>query len=55
MFSTILNLFFSFMKIFDSLSDETKEKIINTIVELFDELLRTMYKTKKDSKSGEAF
>jgi len=49
MLSAIINLFLGFLKLFDSLSDETKARIINIIVELFDELLRTMYKTRKNA------
>jgi 23S rRNA maturation mini-RNase III len=54
MLSAIINLFLGFIKLFDSLSDETKAKIINIIVELFDELLRTMYKTGKNADTGES-
>lgn len=53
MWAKIVALFVSLFEIWSKLSDETKDKIINAIVEMFSEVFRKQYKDSKGSDSQE--
>ena len=54
MWAKILGIFVSLFEMWSKLSDETKDKIISSIVDLFTEIFRQQYRSsKKDSEEGE--
>lgn len=49
----ILSIFVSLFEMWTKLIDETKQKIISSIVELFTEIVRQQYGSSKKTEEGE--
>lgn len=52
MFGSILNFILQIFGFWKSLPEESKEKIVEAVSELFDDVLRAYYRKSKDCKEG---
>lgn len=51
MFSTIFSFFMSLFNFFSSLSPETKERIYNIFLDMFEPVLKQMFKNKNNPEA----
>lgn len=53
MWAKIVSIFVSLFEMWSKLSDDTKDKIIDSIVEMFTAIFRQQYKSSKDDSNKE--